>query len=242
MLLSIFNGNDNNVAETLKNSGLNEKRISKICEVQGRSFRPKDALSITFALQEIERIDHSINDLDMVIAECVKESERMNHYVNLLLSIKGISLVAAASIASEIGDIKRFATAKRLVRYAGLSPGIIQSGSRISYGKLEKMGPPYLRRIICQSAEILAMYEQEFKKHYQEVRNRHGHRVAMVSTARKLLHLIHAMLTEDKMFDRCVKSLMESKRRRLYDLADSVHQLSSRSIAEIILNLKNVME
>jgi transposase len=242
MLLSIFNDDSNDVIEILRNSAMNEKRISKVCEVLARSFRPKDAFSITFALEEIERIDHSIRNIEIVIAKNVRESERMNHYVNLLLSIKGVSLVAAASIASEIGDIKRFATAKKLVRYSGLSPRIIQSGSRISYGKLEKMGPPYLRNILCQCAEILAMHEQEFKNHYQQVRNRHGHRVAMVSAARKLLHLIHAMLSEDSTYDKCVKSLAESKRKRWYELAESADQLSRKSIPEIIIDLKRIMD
>lgn len=240
MLLSIFN-DSNDAIETLRNLRVNQSRINKVCEVLARSFRPKDTFSITFALQEIERIDHSMSNLDSVIARNVRESERMNHYVNLLLSIKGVSLIAAASIASEIGDINRFTTAKKLVRYSGLSPRVRQSGSRISYGRLEKTGPPYLRSILCQCAEILAMHEQGFQNHYQQVRNRHGHRVAMVSAARKLLHLIHAMLTEDKMYDKCVQSLAESKRKRWNELAESADQLPRKSIPQIIMELKRIM-
>ncbi len=63
----------------------------------------------------------------------------------------------------------------------------------------------------------------------------------MVSAARKLLHLIHAMLTEDKMYDKCVQSLEESKSKRWNKLAESADQLPRKSIPQIIMELKRIM-
>ena len=47
---------------------------------------------------------------------------------NLLMSMRGIGELSSLMILAEIGDIKRFNTPKELVSYAGLCPGIYQSG------------------------------------------------------------------------------------------------------------------
>ena len=57
----------------------------------------------------------------------------------------GIAWVLAFTIAAEIGDIDRFATAKKLVGYSGLCPKVNQSGDRDRRGPLSKHGPKYLR-------------------------------------------------------------------------------------------------
>ncbi|MGB9867958.1 MAG: transposase, partial [Bacillota bacterium] len=46
--------------------------------------------------------------------------------VELLLGIPGINMLAALTILAGIGDIKRFASAKKLASYAGLVPAVYQ--------------------------------------------------------------------------------------------------------------------
>src|SRR6187397_1050853 len=66
-------------------------------------------------------------------------------YVPLLLTVPGIGWVLAFTIAAEIGDIHRFASAKKLCGYTGLCPRVNQSGDRDRRGPLTKQGPRYLR-------------------------------------------------------------------------------------------------
>ena len=48
---------------------------------------------------------------------------------NLLMSMPGIGEFSSLMILAEIGDIRRFESPKQLISYAGLCPGIYQSGN-----------------------------------------------------------------------------------------------------------------
>ena len=57
----------------------------------------------------------------------------------------GIAWVLGDTIASEFGDITRFASPKKLCGHTGLCPQVYQSGSCDHRGSLAKNGPKYLR-------------------------------------------------------------------------------------------------
>ena len=66
--------------------------------------------------------------------------KRLNPYIPLLLTVPGVGPLLAYTIASEIGDIARFASPKKLTRYTGLCPIVRQSGNRDFRGPLAKNG------------------------------------------------------------------------------------------------------
>jgi hypothetical protein len=57
-------------------------------------------------------------------------------YVPLLVTVPGIGLILGSIIAAELGDIGRFASAKKFVGYTGLCPFVRQSGGRDDRGPL----------------------------------------------------------------------------------------------------------
>ena len=61
--------------------------------------------------------------------------------VCLLVTIPGIGDLLGLTIAVCVGDVGRFASAKKLVGYSGLTPRIAQSGERSRTGKLSKAEP-----------------------------------------------------------------------------------------------------
>jgi len=63
----------------------------------------------------------------------------------LVTSIHGISAVGAAAILAETGDPHRFATARAMVKHAGLAPREKQSGTYTGRTKLTGQGRPQLR-------------------------------------------------------------------------------------------------
>ncbi len=86
-----------------------------------------------------------IGDLDGQITECERELRRLgaeHHYVPLLMSAPGIAWVLGYTIASEIGDINRFASPSKLCGYTGLCPRVYQSGERDHRGSLAKRTAP----------------------------------------------------------------------------------------------------
>ena len=76
-----------------------------------------------------------------------------HRYVPLLMTAPGIGWVLGYTIASEIGEIARFASPKKLVGYTGLCPRVYQSGdSDDRRGPLAKNGPEYLRWALIEAA------------------------------------------------------------------------------------------
>src|SRR5438128_5851612 len=72
-----------------------------------------------------------IDDLELQIDGCERELRALgveHSYVPLLLTVPGIAWVLGYTIATEIGDIHRFASALKPSGYTGLCPHVRQSG------------------------------------------------------------------------------------------------------------------
>src|SRR5215210_560530 len=87
--------------------------------------------------------------------------------------LPGIAWVLAFTIAAEIGDIHRFATAKKLVGYTGLCPKVNQSGDRDRRGPLSKHDPKYLRWALLE-ATMHALRHPAYSDRYQRNKQRLG--------------------------------------------------------------------
>jgi transposase len=148
-----------------------------------------------------------INDLDRQI-ETINQALRCggaeHPYVPLLLTVPGIGWVLAFTIASEIGDISRFATPKKLCGYTGLCPRVNQSGDRDRRGPLTKQGPKYLRWAMLE-ATMHALRHPAYAERYQRTKRRlgrqRGAKVAQIDIARKLTEAIWHMLTNNQPFN-----------------------------------------
>jgi transposase len=147
-----------------------------------------------------------IDDLDRQIKECERELRRLgaeHPYVSLLTTIPGVAWVLGYTIASEIGDISRFATPTKLCGYTGLCPRVYQSGGVDRRGPLAKNGPRYLRWALIEAAQQAARspYYQPLYEHTKTRlgRNR-GSKIARITVARKLAEAIWHMLTRGEPF------------------------------------------
>ena len=72
--------------------------------------------------------------------------------VVLLETIPGVGDLLGLTIASEIGDVSRFPTPRKLIGYAGLAPRVHQSGERSHTGALSKAGSRTLRWAAVEAA------------------------------------------------------------------------------------------
>ena len=121
----------------------------------------------------------------------------------LVLTIPGVGGVTGAQIVAEIGDIARFPNAKALVRYAGLDSSVNQSGQFDSGGgPITKHGSPYLRRAVWLAASRAWQYDERLGDFYRKKRSEgKPHRVADTAVARKLCHVIFAVMRDQEAYD-----------------------------------------
>jgi transposase len=147
-----------------------------------------------------------VDDLDRRIAGCERELRAMgadHPSVPLLVTVPGISWVLGYTIASEIGDIGRFASPKHLAGYTGLCPRVYQSGETDRRGRLTKAGPKYLRWALIEAAIHAARHERYAAKYDRTKRRlgkQRGSRIARVELARELATAIWHMLTRQEPF------------------------------------------
>jgi transposase len=117
-------------------------------------------------------------------------------YVNLLTSVPGVGWVLGYTIASEIGDISRFSTPKKLVGYSGLCPRVKQSGRTDRRGPLAKNGPKYLRWALVEAATHACRhpyYRERYQRTAARLGRQRGAKVARVELARTLAEAIWHM-------------------------------------------------
>jgi len=72
--------------------------------------------------------------------------------VQAIQAMRGVSVMAAVILVSEIGDFNRFGHPRQLVSYLGLSPSEHSSGSKIIRGPITKAGTARGRRVLIEGA------------------------------------------------------------------------------------------
>ena len=72
--------------------------------------------------------------------------------IGALATLRGVQTVTAATVVSELGTLRRFATPRHLMAYAGIVPREHSSGSGIHRGAITKTGNAHLRRVLVEAA------------------------------------------------------------------------------------------
>jgi transposase len=166
--------------------------------------------SARVALDLIDHLDEEIAEQERLL-----RAEGAEHpYVPLLVSVPGIAWVLGYAIASELGDIARFASPSKLIGYSGLCPRVAQSGESDRRGPLRKNGPKWLRWALVEAAQHAArhpLYRDLYQSTKRRLGKQRGPRVAQVTIARKLAEAIWHMLTRNQPFapagaSRCLAS------------------------------------
>jgi transposase len=118
---------------------------------------------------------------------------------NLLMSMTGIAEYSALLILAEIGDVKRFKSPKELVSYAGLCPGIHQSGER-EHSVRNQAVNKNLKWILYECSGRASMLDPTFRSYYQKIKQKKGSKTARRATARKMLTIMWHMLTKEETY------------------------------------------
>ena len=141
-------------------------------------------------------IDSKIDSLDKQITTIIKELNPPT------LSIPGIGELTTAVIISEFGEFSNFSNADKLLSFAGLEPGINQSGTMLANGKMVKRGSGYLRYSLMNIANVVIRYNPTFYDFYLKKRSEGKcHRVALSHVCKKLLRVIYKLETQNIQFD-----------------------------------------
>jgi len=145
--------------------------------------------------EHIRVIKRLMKRLDQHIARCIEPVP------NPIITVKGLGPVITAGLLAEIVDISRFPEHKHLAQYFGISWSKRSSGGFVSQNtRMTKVGNPYGRYYFVMGADKLRQFNLEYKAFYRRKYNevsKYQHKRALVLTARKLVRLVHALLTKN---------------------------------------------
>jgi hypothetical protein len=108
----------------------------------------KATLCIALAESGRERLTRQIEEL--------LPSWSMAPVVAALQAMRGVALIVAVTVVSEVGDFRRFANARQLMAYLGLVPTEHSSGASVRRGGTTKAGNVLARRALIEELGLTA--------------------------------------------------------------------------------------
>jgi transposase len=195
----IANMRDFDTPNKLSKNSFTYAKFAKLKELAKNSIGESNEvfeIELQTILSLYNEIDYKINLIDKQISTIVKELNPPT------LSIPGIGELTTAVIISEFGDFDKFSNADKLLSFAGLEPGIYQSGTMFTNGKMVKRGSGYLRYSLMNIANVVIRYNPTFYDFYLKKRSEGKcHRVALSHVCKKLLRVIYKLETQNIQFN-----------------------------------------
>lgn len=201
----------------LSNPAQNAQELRQVIE-QSYPVHPQLAPALHDLLNmTIEHIAFIEKQAKRVEKEMKREIHAHHPEAIHLLNIKGLGIVFAAGIASEIGDLQRFFQGQKwdkrknryrkknlrdvedaVAKYAGLWwPRRDSGGFQAQERRMNKKGNHYLRYYLVEAADKLRQYLPEYRAYYQRKyreTKKFQHKRALVLTARKSVGLYVGLL------------------------------------------------
>ncbi len=163
------------------------------------------SFGITFAKNsfafQLKTLIEQITFIEKQVKETESEISRFMEKLNSpVTTITGIGSVTGAAIISEIGDISKFDSPKKLVAFAGIDASVSQSGEfEATHNVMSKRGSPYLRKAIFQAALVAVFKDPVLSAYYQKKKAEGKHHLTCIgAVSRKLCYIIYAVLKNNQ--------------------------------------------
>jgi transposase len=162
--------------------------------------RCADNLDIRFQIQILfETLDAHEKTKSSLADHIYRSAKPYRTEIDILTSLPGISVLTACALISDIGDITRFKSAKKLASYLRSAPGVDSSNEVTKIKKTNKFG----RRL---SIELLIQAVTHFKNAHPNLSSWHAQMMerkkspgkVRIAICRKVICQIYHMLTKQE--------------------------------------------
>jgi transposase len=115
---------------------------------------PDDAQKVVLE-EYIQAIDTCVDRVERLKSQMILilEDWKWRPVVKALMACKGFQEVAAMTIISELGDLRRFEHPRKLMAFLGLVPGEESSGSKRRQGAITKCGNSHARWMLVECSQ-----------------------------------------------------------------------------------------
>jgi transposase len=174
---------DNGVRLT-KEQGLNHPLVLQEQLLKVREWSKRQWQVIEVLILELDHANQQRQRWHSLIAQEVMDDPLLLSLVRLC----GIREIVAFALGAFIGDIKRFAAPKNLVKYVGLNPAFDESGENAWSGGIgEGGGNKYLRCLLVEAAQAILRSQTTLGQWGRKLLARKGElNLVVAAVARKL--------------------------------------------------------
>jgi transposase len=203
-------------------------------------------VSLPFPGQDRSILKSHLEHLKLLIRQEEQYSEELARIgkgrpdVELAMSIPGIDFYGAIGILGEIGDVRRFATRRKLYSYCGLVPGADNSGEQVSTHRRCKRGNSVLKYFLCNAVQgaLRASKPNSIAKFYKKKAKQIGHGKAQVAAARKLAGILWTILMTETPYIEENPALTQRKMARMELKARAPeHHVTTEELNELASNI-----
>jgi transposase len=189
-----------------------EKLLKAAVESVGRTAGSEAAeVALQNMLSQYEMIQQQQDALEGLMQELLL---RVPNAANLL-QIKGMGMLTATTIVSEIGDIGRFRDPRQILKMAGLSLRENSSGKHKGKTTISKRGRKRLREGLFRVMIPILANNAEFRQLHQRNLTRENNPLSkmqsIIALCGKLIRVIYAVLTKGCEYD-AIKMLNDINR------------------------------
>ncbi len=157
-------------------------------------------MRLCWLLDDLKLIEKQLTELEQAMEQALHKTE----YSELILGIKGIGIVTAASFLGEVGDPLRFQNARQIANYAGYNLVEDSSGKSRSGTCISKRGRKQLRSILYQMAFTMVGKNAEMKALYCHLTTRKDNplkkKQALVVVSKKIITVIYSLLKKQEAY------------------------------------------
>lgn len=204
--------------------------------VEGTDLNHYQKSRIRIVQKHMEYVDSLLDEIQHHINIMVSAYE---NYIQLLMTIPGVSRKSAIIIISELGiDVSQWSSHRKLAAWAGLAPGCNESAGKKKSVKISKAGV-YIKPCLVQVAHAAVKdkncdyYADKFSK----ISKRRGKKRAIIAIARKILVAIYHILKTGEVFNPSDMADVETTKQQRIEyiknnLRNAFNQLSRTGLSD----------
>ena len=180
-----------------------KKRQELFNYLVNHEFSKFTASSLKVMLDILDDLAVQINKVEVQLSEMTREDED----IPLLMTVPGIGIISATTIASYTKDLERFeGDFRRFASYLGIVPSVHNSNETVHLGRITKHGPEELRTAFVQVALGMIRLPRVTEKwrlliDYKLMKTDKGSGRAIIAMTRKVARIVFTMLQTREPFN-----------------------------------------
>ena len=204
--------------------------------VEGTDLNHYQKSRIRIVQKHMEYVDSLLDEIQHHINIMVSAYE---NYIQLLMTIPGVSRKSAIIIISELGiDVSQWSSHRKLAAWAGLAPGCNESAGKKKSIKISKAGV-YIKPCLVQVAHAAVKDKNcdYYADKFSRISKRRGKKRAIIAIARKILVVIYHILKTGEVFNPSDMADVETTKQQRIEyiknnLRNAFNQLSRTGLSD----------